>query len=63
MTAIFRADGAFGLIAALEADFGAIALMPIHPKPEADRDPRAGRRREGQPRAAGDPAGADPRGR
>lgn len=35
VTVIFRADGAARLLAALEGAFGAIALMPIHPKPEA----------------------------
>jgi tRNA1(Val) A37 N6-methylase TrmN6 len=36
LTAIFRADGVFELIAPLGRDFGAIALMPVHPKPDRD---------------------------
>jgi tRNA1(Val) A37 N6-methylase TrmN6 len=35
LTVIFRADGAAGLLAALDRDFGAIAVMPVHPKPDA----------------------------
>jgi len=36
LTAIFRADAAARLIAALDRDFGAIALMPVYPKPGAN---------------------------
>ncbi len=36
LTAIFRADRATDLIAALGQEFGAIALMPVHPKLGAD---------------------------
>ena len=36
LTVMFRADGAARLIAALDRDFGAIALMPVHPKPGAN---------------------------
>jgi tRNA1(Val) A37 N6-methylase TrmN6 len=36
LTVIFRADGAGLLLAALERDFGAVALLPVHPKPGAN---------------------------
>jgi tRNA1(Val) A37 N6-methylase TrmN6 len=35
VTLIWRADGLAGVIAALESSFGAIAVLPIHPKPGA----------------------------
>ena len=34
------------------AGFGAVALLPVHPKPGGAGDPRAGARRQGKPRAA-----------
>jgi tRNA1(Val) A37 N6-methylase TrmN6 len=36
LTVIFRADGTAILLDALDRDFGAVALMPVHPKPGAD---------------------------
>jgi tRNA1(Val) A37 N6-methylase TrmN6 len=35
VTLIWRADGVGDVLAALAGDFGAIALLPIHPKPGA----------------------------
>jgi tRNA1(Val) A37 N6-methylase TrmN6 len=35
VTLIWRADGLADVLAALEADFGAITVMPVHPKPGA----------------------------
>jgi tRNA1(Val) A37 N6-methylase TrmN6 len=35
VTLIWRADGEADVVAALGEDFGALALMPIHPKPDA----------------------------
>ncbi len=35
LTVIFRADGIAVLLEALDQDFGAIALMPVYPKPGA----------------------------
>jgi len=35
ITLIWRADGVGDVLAALASDFGAIVLLPIHPKPGA----------------------------
>jgi len=35
LTVIFRADGTAFLLEALDRDFGAVALMPVHPRPGA----------------------------
>jgi tRNA1(Val) A37 N6-methylase TrmN6 len=35
LTAIWRADGLAELLAALERDFGGVAVLPVHPRPEA----------------------------
>jgi tRNA1(Val) A37 N6-methylase TrmN6 len=35
VTLIWRADGLGDVLAALAAEFGAISILPIHPKPEA----------------------------
>jgi tRNA1(Val) A37 N6-methylase TrmN6 len=35
LTAIWRADGLPELLAALEGDFGGLAVLPVHPRPEA----------------------------
>jgi tRNA1(Val) A37 N6-methylase TrmN6 len=34
LTLIFRADGLADLIRALDADFGAVAILPVYPKPD-----------------------------
>jgi tRNA1(Val) A37 N6-methylase TrmN6 len=35
LTLIWRADGLAAVLAELERDFGAIAILPVHPKPDA----------------------------
>jgi tRNA1(Val) A37 N6-methylase TrmN6 len=35
LTLIWRADGLTDLVAALAADFGAIAILPVYPKPDS----------------------------
>ena len=35
VTLIWRADGLDGVLAALAADFGAVTVLPVHPKPGA----------------------------
>jgi tRNA1(Val) A37 N6-methylase TrmN6 len=35
VTLVWRADGLADVLAALEADFGAVAVLPVHPKPGA----------------------------
>lgn len=35
LTLIWRADGLGEVLAGLAADFGAVAVLPVHPKPES----------------------------
>jgi tRNA1(Val) A37 N6-methylase TrmN6 len=35
VTLIWRADGLADVLAALAADFGAVSILPVHPKPDA----------------------------
>ncbi len=50
VTLIWRADGLGDVLAALAADFGAVSVLPVHPKPGCAGDPRAGARRKGPQR-------------
>ena len=52
LTLIWRADGLGEVLAGLAADFGAVTVLPVHPKPRRAGDPRAGARRQSEPRAA-----------
>jgi tRNA1(Val) A37 N6-methylase TrmN6 len=35
LTVIWRAEGLFDVLSALSAAFGAVAIMPVHPRPDA----------------------------
>ena len=52
VTLIWRADGLADALAALAADFGAIAVLPVHPKPGAPAIRVLARAVKDEPRAA-----------
>ena len=60
LTLIWRADGLGEVLAALAADFGAIALLPVHPKPGAPAIRVLVRAIKGKPGAARAAAGPRP---